>query len=367
MAERTLGLRELNRATLARQMLLSREAPPAAEAIERLVGLQAQQAQPPFVGLWTRLQGFERDELADLIASRRVVKATFLRATLHLCTADDYLRFRTALQPMLADAWAAIAKQRGGEFDLEAVLAAAREFIAAQPRTFAEISAMLVELMPDQDVGAMRYAVRTHLPLVQVPTETRWCYPGNPAFTLAEPWIGRPVAPEDNLRELVLRYLAAFGPASPADMQTWSYLPNLKEIFEELRPELVCYRDERRRELFDLPGMPLPAGDEPAPVRFLPEFDNLLLSHSSRARVVADEHRKRVYLPGLRVAATFLVDGFVRGVWLVEKSKGVAALVIEPFGALEPQDRSALAEEGERLVRFIEPGAKAHEVRFAAA
>jgi hypothetical protein len=364
MADRILRLRELNRATLARQMLLEHEALPAPAAIERLVGLQAQLALPPYVGLWTRLRDFRRDDLAGPIESRAVVKASLMRGTLHLFTAADYIQFRAALQPMLSAGWSSIAKRRGANFDLDKLLAAARRYIGEAPRTFAEISTWVAELMPDCDVGAMRYGVRMHLPLVQVPSSAGWSYSNKPAFTLAEPWIGRPIAPQDNLLELLLRYLAAFGPVSVTDAQAWLGLPNLKDRFEELRPQLQCYRDEQRRELFDLPDRPLPAGDVPAPVRFLPEFDNLLLSHSKRTRVIADVHRSKVYLPGLRVAATILVDGFVRGVWKIEKAKNAATLLIEPFEALAKPDRTVLTEEGEPLIRFVEPQARSFEIRF---
>ena len=320
MADRILRLRELNRATLTRQMLLERATLPVPAAIERLVGLQAQLPSAPYVGLWTRLHNFRRDDLARLIEDRVVIKATLMRATLHLFTAEDYSRFRTALQAVMAGAATAIANRRGGDFDVEKVLKAARRFLGEKPRTFTEISQLLTSLMPDHDVGAMRYTVRTRLPLVQVPISGGWSYPGNPTFTLAESWIGRSISPEDNLRDLVFRYLAAFGPASVTDMQTWLGL-KLKETFEELKRKLQTYRDEGQRELFDLPDLSLPAADISAPVRFLPEYDNLLLSHSNRTRVIADEHRSRVYLPGLRVAATLLVDGFVRGVWRVEEDQ----------------------------------------------
>jgi len=222
---------------------------------------------------------------------------------------------------------------------------------------------MLTRLMPDVDVGAMRYSVRTHIPLVQVPIASGWSYSSKPEFTLAEEWLGQKISPKDNLRELVRRYLAAFGPASVTDAQTWLGL-KLKDTFEALRPELQTYRGEGRVELFDLPGVSLPDEDVPAPVRFLPEFDNLLLSHSNRKRVVADEVRSKVYLPALRVAATILVDGFVRGAWKIEKSKQAATLVIEPFEKLSKQERAALVEEGEKLVRFVEANAKSFEVRF---
>jgi Winged helix DNA-binding domain len=345
-------------------MLLKCEPLPVLAAVERLVGLQAQLPVAPYVGLWTRLPDFRREDLARAIEDRKIVKATLMRATLHLCTAEDYLRFRTALQPMLSGAGDAIAKQRGGKFDSTKLLAEARRYIGEKPRTFAEISDWVVKLMPGQDVGALRYTVRTNLPLVQTPIATGWSYSAKPEFTLAESWIGRPVAGEDNLPELVRRYLAAFGPASVTDAQTWLGM-KLKETFEQLRPKLQSYRDEGRRELFDLPDRSLPDADLPAPVRFLPEFDNLLLSHSNRTRVIADEHRSRVYLPGLRVAATVLVDGFVRGTWKIEKIKNAATLAIAPFAKLAKPERAVLIEEGERLVRFVEATAKVFAVRFA--
>ncbi len=340
---------------------------PVPAAIERLAGMQAQLASAPFVGLWTRLKDFKREDLAAAVERKTVVKATMMRATLHLSSAEDYLRFRTTLQPVLSSAGETIAKQRGSEFDRDKLLASVRKFIGEKPRTFAEISEWALELLPDQDVGAMRYTIRTHLPLVQVPISGSWSYSNKPEFTLAESWIGRKISTKDDLKELARHYLAALGPASANDMQTWSgfKLPVVKEVLESLRPELQTYRDEGKRELFDLKSNSLPDADIPAPVRFLPEFDNILLSHNKRHRIVADEHRSRVYLPALRVAATFLVDGFVSGAWKVEKTKTSARLMLEPFGKLAKKDQSALAEEGERLIRFIEPAAKSFEVQFA--
>ncbi len=362
MPERILTLRELNRATLARQMLIERESIPASAAVERLAGMQAQLASAPYVGLWTRLTNFQRDHLANAIEARAIIKATLMRGTLHLFTSEDYVRFRGTLQSVLEGASGAIAEQRGVTLDIPALLKEARAYLAEQPRSFAEISDMLAERHPDIDVGAMRYTVRTHLPLVQVPTDTRWSYPGNPRFTLAESWLQQPIPETEHLRDLIMRYLAAFGPATVSDMQTWSGLQKMKEAFEVLRPELVVYRDERKREYFDLPDMAIPDGD--VPERFLPEFDNILLSHKDRTRIVADEHRKGVYLPGLRVAATILIDGFVHGAWKVEKVKKIAILSITPFKALTPQNRIALEQEGEQLVRFIEPDAVGYEINF---
>jgi hypothetical protein len=364
---RTLTLREINRATLARQLLLERSTYSVPHMLERLVGLQAQQALPPYVGLWTRIQNFQRDDLAKLIEDHSVVKATLMRSTLHLVTAEDYLRLRATVQPVLTAAWEAIFKELKDDFDLDKLLGIARPFIAEAPRSFAEITAKLVEAMPGFEEGALRYGVRTHLPLIQVPVQKQWSYPGNPQFTLADEWLKQRIPTERDMRMLTLRYLAAFGPARVTDMQTWSGLPKLKENFEQLRGELVTYRDEQGVELFDLPDIALPPADTPAPERFLPEFDNLLLSHSNRTRVVADSHRSKVYLPALRVAATFLVDGFVAGTWKVNKSKGVATLSIEPFGRLTMASQQALSAEAENLVRFIEGDAKSFEVRFVEA
>jgi hypothetical protein len=365
VTDHRLTLRELNRATLARQLLLNRAAIPVPDAVERLVGLQAQLPVAPYVGLWTRLRGFQRDDLARLIEGRGVVKATLMRATLHLATAEDYPWLRATLQPAMIYAAETIAKQRdSGDLDLPVLVAMAQEYIAEKPRTFEEISAMLAERWPGRDVGALRYTVRTHLPLVQVPINGGWSYPGKPAFTLAELWLGRSMSAQANLPQLVSRYLAAFGPATVQDLQTWSGLHKLKDAIAEMKADLRSYRDERGRELLDLPDTPLPDADTPAPVRFLPEFDNLLLSHQNRTRVIPDKYHAHIFLAGLRVRAAILVDGYVAGAWKIEKTKGAATLVIEPFEPLTHPDRDALIEEAERLVRFVEGNAKAFDVRF---
>jgi hypothetical protein len=364
MDSQTLTLRELNRTTLARQFLLEKTSDSVPETIERLVGIQSQALSAPFVGLWTRVSEFSQNDLANLIQDRSVLKATMMRGTLHLVTATDYLRFRTTLQPMLELGAAAILKNRGPAIDKKKVLKIARDYFNQEPRSFAEITSLFGELMPDVDPGAVRYTIRTHLPLVQVPINAGWSYSGNPKFTLAETWIARAISPDDNFRELVFRYLTAFGPASVIDMQTWSGFSKLRDALERLRPDLQVYEDEQRRELFDLPGISLSDASSPAPERFLPEYDNLLLSHQKRTRVIADEHRSRVYLPGLRVRSTFLVDGFVRGAWKIEKTKLAATLLIEPFDELTKHSRRSLSDEAEKLVRFVEPDAKTYEVRF---
>lgn len=364
MPDRILSIRELNRATLTRQFLIERESRPVPTVIERLVGMQAQLASAPFVGLWTRLPDFARDDLAKLIENRTIIKATLMRATLHLFSAEDYLRLHGAVQPALDAAQTSIAKRRDGDVNVDKVLEMAEAYIGEKPRTFADISAYFTEQMPQFDIGAIRYTIRTQLPLVQVPVSGGWSYPGNPQFTLAKSWLSKPVPTENNFKTLVFRYLAAFGPATVTDLQKWSGISKLKAAVDTLKSELVIYRDETKRELFDLPNMTIPDADMPVPVRFLPEFDNLLLAHDKRTRIIADQHKSKVYLPGLRVAATILIDGFVGGVWRVSVKKKVATLEIAPFEKLAKGQQDALIEEAEKLVRFIEPEAHTHHVQI---
>lgn len=366
MTPRNLSLRALNRALLARQMLLAREAIPVTAAIERLAGQQAQQASNPFVALWSRLAGFSRDDLAQAVESRAVVKATLMRGTLHLFTADDYVRFRGTIQAVLTAGQQSIAKNRGhADLDVATFVEIGRAFIGQQPRSFAELSKHLETLYPGMDPGTMRYTIRMHLPMVQVPSNTQWSFPGNAKFTLADAWLGQPIPDTTDLPALIRRYLSAFGPATAADIQTWSGIQRLAPVVEALRGELAVYKDENKRELFDLPDAPLPDESTPAPVRFLPEFDNILLAYAKRARILADEHKARIVLAGnLRFLPTLLVDGFVGGTWKTELKKGTATLMITPFAPLSTADRSAAEQEGEGLIRFVEPAAKGYEVRI---
>jgi hypothetical protein len=359
-----LTSRQLGRATLARQMLLSREKTTALKAIERLVGLQAQLARPPFIGLWSRLSTFRAEDLTRLVHEKKVVRATMMRGTLHIVSTRDYLALRPTLQPMLSAGMHAVLRDRASGLDLDGLATAARACLDERPRTFEEVRAVLRDAWPKADERAMGYAVRTHLPLVQVPTDTRWGWPGAACFAVAESWIGKPVGTASDLRTLVLKYLAAFGPATVADAQTWSYLRDLKGTFEELRPKLRVFRDERGRELFDLPKAPRPPADTAAPVRFLPDYDNLLLSHADRTRIIRDEHRPKVATANLRILATFLVDGMVGGTWTIERAKTSAALVLQPLVPLSKKTRAELVEEGTGLLRFAESDARSTEVRW---
>ena len=362
-----LGQRALNRATLERQMLLRRWKMPAEEAIEHLVGLQSQAPNPPYVGLWTRLEGFHPEELARLILDRRAVRIALMRNTVHLVSARDCLALRPLVQPVLERGLYASRAHRAGleGLDIEALVAAGSALLEEKPRTAKELGELLRERWTDHDAASLARAIRHLVPLIQVPPRGIWGESGQAAHTTVEAWLGRPLDSESSLDEMVVRYLGAFGPATVKDVQVWSGLTRLGEVFERLRPRLRVFRDEHGKELFDLPDAPRPSPDAPAPPRFLPEFDNLILSYADRARVIANDHRRVIAARNGMVPAVVLVDGFVRGTWKIEKTRRAATLVIEPFESLPKKERDDLVEEGERLVNLLGRGAETFEVRFA--
>jgi hypothetical protein len=366
MPPSTLTRQDLNRATLARQMLLERAADcDVPRAVERLAGMQAQEPKHPFLGLWTRLDGFAADALLGALTQRTVVRATLMRSTLHLFSAADYAALRLALQPPASVALRVLGARAEG-LDPDAVVAATRELLAGRPLSFDAIRAGLQERFPDVNDRALGYAARTLVPLVMVPDgDARWGYPRMSEFALAEEFLdGAPAAAAP--AALVTRYLGAFGPASVADVQAWSGIGGLKAVLEEMRDELLVFADEQGRELFDLPDAPRPGADVDAPVRYLPEFDSLVLAYDDRSRVIADEHRPLVTTKNLRVKATFLVDGVVAGTWTLAVKRRVATLALVPFGKLTKRAVGALSAEGEALARFAEPAAQSYEVTVAA-
>jgi hypothetical protein len=363
-----LSARALNRATLARQLLLAREARPVLDTVEHLVGLQAQVPLDPYTGLWSRLERFRPEALARLLEERAVVRIVVMRGTIHLVSADDCVLLRPLMQPVLE---AELARHRDYSpalrgVDLEPVLEVAREVMAEQPRSGQQLRAALAERFPEQDAAALTFACRCLLPIVQVPPRGVWGRTGQVTVTTAESWLGRPLAARPALDEVVLRYLAAFGPASVADVTTWCRLTRLREVVERLRPRLRTFRDERGRELFDLPDAPRPDPDTPAPARFLPEYDNVLLSHDDRTRVVPEARRAAIRQAGGIGLGSVLHDGFVCGLWRLERDRADAAatLAVTLVDRLPKRATAAIAAEGRRYLGFAAPDEVSRDVRI---
>ncbi|MFI9378016.1 winged helix DNA-binding domain-containing protein [Streptomyces parvulus] len=352
-----LGIRALNRATLARQLLLGRAEMPAEAAVAHLVGLQAQNVKPPYHALAARLDGFTPRDLSEAMAGRRVARLVTLRSTIHTHTADDCLTLRPLVQAARDRELHAFRKGLAG-VDLDRLAVLARVLVEEEPRTMGQLREALLTEWPHADPRSLAVAARCRLPLVQVTPRGLWERSGQVRLTTAEHWLARPARPAPAPDGTVLRYLGAFGPASVKDMQTWAGLTRLREVFERLRPRLVTFRAPDGTELFDLPDAPRPDPDTPAPPRFLPEFDNLLLSHADRARVVPPAHKGRTWT-GNQAHRVLLVDGFAAGLWKTEDD----TLVVEPFGRLTKEDRARIAAEGERMLAVLHPEA-AYGVRF---
>ena len=359
-----LGRRALNRATLERQLLLGRRDLPVVETVARLGGLNAQDPEPPYLTLWARLAGFERDALTRALEERRVVRGSLLRGTQHMVTADDYLAWRPLLQPVLERSRRTFARATAG-IDPDELAAAARRLLAERQLTRPALGRLLAERWPGHEPTPLAWSAQCLLPLVHPPPSGTWGVRGPTPFVLAESWLGRPLATPTSPRSLIERHLAAFGPASVADIQAWCGLTRLRDPVEQLAPGLRRFRDEHGRVLYDLPDAPRPDPDTPAPPRFLPYFDNLLLAHADRTRVMTDAHRRRVCV-GAVVEPTLLLDGQVVAIWRLVRAKGQAILEVVPLTRLSAPDRTAASPEGERLLEFVAADTTDHDVRFLA-
>jgi hypothetical protein len=376
-SQAVLSRRALNRALLSRQLLLdrvdlpdeaSRRRATVIQAIEHLVGLQAQAPFPPYYGLWSRLGGFRPEDLAALLTDRRAVRIALMRGTIHLVSARDCLPLRRLVQPVLERGLrGAFGKQLAG-VDPAAVAVAGRELVESEPMTFSQLGDALAGHWPDHPPAALAQAVRAYVPLVQVPPRAVWGRAGQSAHTSAEHWLGPaaeqgPADPDrDTLAGLVTRYLAAFGPATARDVAAWSGLTGLRAVMDQLRPSLVTFRDEQGAELFDLPSAPRPGEEAPAPVRLAAEFDNLLLSHADRSRVIQADDLKRFYTINGIFPGAVLIDGFVAGMWRLARTKSTAMLTVELFSST--RERAQVAWEAERMLAFCASGAS-HDIRFA--
>jgi hypothetical protein len=364
MSHEVLDRRALNRATLSRQHLLDRAEMTTLQTIEHLVGLQGQAPDAPYVGLWTRLSGFHTNELAELIADRRAVRISLMRATVHLVSAHDALALRPLVQGVLERSFASqhYARNLAG-LEIAELLAAGRALMDQQPRTRSELGQLLAERWPERDPASMAYAVSYLVPAIQVPPRAIWGSRGPARLASVEAWLHASVDQRSSVDDLVVRYLGAYGPATVKDAQRWCGLTRLGEVFERLGSRLRRFRGEDGAELFDLHDAPRPDRDTPAPVRFLPEYDNVLLSHDDRRRVIPDGHP--VPLPagnGARMG-TVLIDGEFRATWKITTKVDSATVRIDTFAPVPSPD--AIEREAEQLLAFAVAGATKHEIQLS--
>lgn len=353
IAVSVLDPRALNRALLARQLLLRRHDMPVADALEHVVGLQAQEPLEPYVGLWSRLAGFQPPALVELLLSRGAVRTLLMRRTLHLVTARDCLALRPVHQAMLVSRmWSTLRRVLPG-VDLDDLARLGRPLFEERPRMLTEAARAIADRWPGVEPRSLGDALSTLVPLVQVPPRGVWGERGAAYNTTIETWLGRPLEPPSpvTVDALVLRYLAAYGPAASADIRAWSGLSGLRESVQRLRPSLRTFRDERGRELLDVPDGVLPDPETPVPPRFLPAFDNAVLGYDDRSRIIDPEHR------GLSVtgARFLLVDGRVVGTWAITLDDGAATLQITSLRALAKHERDAVVAEGESLLTMFQP------------
>ena len=356
----TLGPRALNRALLARQGLLERTAAPVPDVVARLCGLQAQVPSNPYVALWARIAGFRPAELSDLLEARALARAQTLRATIHLHTADD-LR---ALQPLTGDVLARVFRGQFrrllGDVATEDVAALGRSLLTGEPRSRAELAPELAARWPQVDTNALAQAVTFNSALVQATPRGLWGRSGAARWARTEEWLGAPLDPEPSVDAWVLRYLAAFGPATSADVRTWSGLTGLRAVLARLRPRLRAFRDAAGRELLDVEDGALPDPDTPAPPRFLPEYDNVVLAHADRARIASPAGPGQPWPSGTWIG-TLYVDGFFRAYWRAELDGAAATLTVDRLTPLrtDPGGTAAAIEaEGVALLALIAPGAE---------
>jgi hypothetical protein len=365
-----LSVRALNRAMLARQLLLERAGLGVVPAIERLAALQAQWAPSPYIALWSRLRGFRREKLWSAIERHEVIRARLMRGTLHLVSARDFYAYAVATQDLQRGAWNRYQIGRGVDPKKVAVLATA---FARVPRSKEEVLEHIRERIGGALGGPFNWLiwrfVSAHGDLVSAPPGGHWEYGGTDApYVAARHWIAGGERPSEGeaLERLIRRCLAAFGPASLADVAHFAGQapPRIRPVLHRIAPTLRTFADEQGRPLYDLPRAPRPDGDAPAPVRFLPRYDELLIAYAHRDRVIAAQDRPRVYSKNAIVEAVFLVDGFAAGTWELRREKGEAVLRLAPFGRLSASDRAAVRDEAEKLVRFLSPDAAATAVGF---
>lgn len=378
-----LSTRTLNRTLLERQLLLRRAELSPEQTIEHLVGMQAQAPNPPYLGLFARLERFDPDELSELITERRAVRIALQRNTIHLVSARDAVLLRRVLNPIIDSG---LRHNYGAQLrgvDLPALATRGRELVEREPLTFACLGELLAEEFPQAKPNALAQGVRQLVPLVQVPPRGLWGRGGAATHTSLESWLrtapdrptaanpatsrasgaepaldAEPGAPEAELDAVVLRYLAAFGPASVRDIQQWCGLTRLSTVVKRLGDQLTRYTDESGTVLYDAAEAPLADEDLQPPVRLLPEYDNILLSHADRSRIMGSEHRSAIFTENGRILATVLIDGFVAATWRHDGGE----LTVQPLRRLRPAEKREVEAEAARTLELLAPGS---DVRLA--
>ena len=368
--EPVLNRRALNRATLERQHLLQRIALTPIAMIEHLVGLQAQEPNPPYFGLWSRLLDFKREDLSQLLEQRLAVRCTLQRGTLHLLSAADLLALRPLLQPALARMLASNHGKKLAGADPLAVARAGRALLCAENLDGTQLGKRLALQWQGAEPASLAVAVRCCEALIQLPPAGTWDNHKNAQLLPADIWLDPALPSLPSLDRMLLRYLAAFGPASAQDAGVWSGLrlsgpDGINAALERLAPQLRRYRDERGLLLLDLRDKVLPNTDTPAPARLVSAYDNLVLSHADRSRILDEVHRPRIFTVNGQVRPTLLLDGFVQGIWKIEHGRQQATVVIESFRALSPGERQTIEVEAALALAFAAPDGVAHGVRFA--
>lgn len=352
MPERTLTLRELNRTHLQRQHLLARSAMSVRDMLSTLAGLQAQAVNDPYLALWSRLEGFQHEHLASMLINRSAVRASLMRGTIHLVTAEDYLSFFPATYQLHVRAVNSVSSARLVPREHHAAIAErARALLAHDSLTAAQIGEALQSDWPEYEPRSLSQVVRFLLPLIQTPPRGVWGPDrnANPSWTMPQGWLNAEVPEEVGPpHELIRRYLHAFGPASLPDIVAWSGVTNLKAPLAEMRDELVVYENESGTTLYDLAGLAIADPDTPAPVRFLPGFDNALLGHKDRSRIISDESKAFISTQNGMFASTFLVDGFVAGAWRVNNGE----MHLAQFRELTPIDKNDVEREARLVAPF---------------
>jgi hypothetical protein len=360
--------RQLNRWTLARQHLIERAPLDATAAVEHLAGMQAQYSPSPYIGLWSRLEGFERADLEQALRDDRVVKTTAMRGTLHLLPSSRLAHYRITSGSSYYDTTLARLRELG--VDLEAIRAHVVSHVRERPHTRREVSRLVAGALglegevpawvTQRPTAVAAVAVTTDL--VNLPDDAAFGYFGGSRYRAAP--ATPEVEPTEAFRYVTTAYLAAYGPASKTDLAQWSgkavsaFAPALAEL------ELVSFRAEDGRVLVDLPGALRPPPDVPVPVRFLPKWDSLLLAHARRQRILPETYRKRVIAKNGDVTSTFLVDGMVAGTWEVTL-RGRAVLTLTALGRIAARSRREVEAEGHRLLAWLRPEAESPEVRWA--